>query len=228
MNKKLFKTVATLATASLVMLSTATCFAADPITTTTTSTFDFSTGNVTVTTTANGVGSGKMITYLLSDNETVSSGSNILFIDQKTTKDEDVTFTCTVDIEKLETAAAVLKMGSNAGYTFTKEGVEDLAAVVLQEVAEDSDVKLVNAFTNNEGMTVIAKVVSPTANTKYGAIFTKDGKEYRIYALGSSLENSDEDGNAVGTGDLSNGKYYAITVTGLNDYKGCTLVPFAE
>ncbi len=221
MNKKLFKTVATLATASLVMLSSATCFAADTIATTTTSIFDFSTGDVTVTTTANGVGSGKMITYLLSNKEAVSSGSDILFIDQKTTGSDHVTFTCTVDIEKLETAAAVLKMGSNADYTFTKDGVKDLAVVVGEAV--DANVSLVKALNDVDSMTVIAKVNASGDNIKYGAKFTAPGEEsIKVYAL-----NADANDDAVGRAELSYGKYYAIKVTG-RDFTDCTLVPFVE
>ena len=220
MNKKLFKTVATLVSASLVMFSVATCFAAD-ITTSSTSTFDFSTGNVTVTTTANGVGTGKMITYLLSDNATVSSGSNILFIDQKTTTTDDVTFTCTVDITKLESAAAVMKMGSNAGHAFTTDA-EELATVIGEAV--DANVSLVKALSDATSMTVIAKVNASSDNIKYGATFTAPGKEaIKIYAL-----NATGDDDAVGRAELSDGKYYAISVTGVDSFDGCTLVPFVE
>lgn len=223
MNKKFLKTVAIIATASMVMLSAVTCFAAD-VTTATTSEYDFSTGDVKVTTSATGVTAGDMVTYLLADKSTVSTGTDILFIDQQTAQNGTVTFSCTVDIEKLESAAGVLKLGSNAGHNFGTVNAEG-----LDVVASDATVHAVQTIEKDGTLTVIAKAVVGD-NDKYGARFTANGKYFDIYALATGVEDAGTASDAVGPDGLTDGKYFAITVTGYNngDFTGCTLVPFVE
>lgn len=219
MNKKFLKTVATIASASMVVLSAATCFAAD-VTTTTKSEFDFSTGDVKVTTVASGVTAGDMVTYLLADTNNVAKGADILYIDQQTAKGADVTFACTVDISKLESVAGVLKLGSNAGHNFGEVSDEG-----LDVVASDATVHAVQTITNVSGeFTVVAKA-NVGDDDKYGARFTVGDKYYDIYAVSAT----DTDADAVGKADLADGKYFAITVTGFDgDFADCTLVPFVD
>lgn len=222
MNKKLFKAVVCLAVVSVLALSTVTGFAA--IATTTTSAYDFSTGKVTVTTSASGLETDKMITYLLSTADKVTSGDQIIFIDQKTVETNTVEFTCKTTLDALESATAVLKMGSNAGYEFTTDDSEfepfaDATAGVVE----------VNSFVDTNGnLTFIGKVVADAADGfAYGATLSNaDGSiKHDIYAVGAEVDGETPTTDVSGKPDLSAGNYYAITVEGLEDTTGWTLSP---
>ncbi len=222
MNKKLLKTVATIASASMVMLSTANCFAA--IGTTTTAAYDFSTGKVKVTTVTDDVTKDTMVTYLVSKTDTVAAGSDIIYIDQKTAgATGTVEFAYTADIDDVEGITSYLKMGSNGADGFTTDD-EDLNAL---SATSDNDVVTVRAAYKDEdgNFTVIARVKNADAATNYGATL-KDiatGKSVDLYAVkADNSTNADAD-------DLTSG-YYAISVKldGVTDYTGYTLTPFVN
>ena len=120
MRKKSLKTVALAATASMVLLSTANCFAA---TVNTTTKYNLSTENITVKTSVTGMTSDGMVTYLLTKDGTAitsaNASTNILYIEQKSSADKKVDFEYTVAKSKMpEALTSVLKMGSNVNETF--------------------------------------------------------------------------------------------------------------
>ncbi len=121
MRKKSLKTVAFVATASMVLLSTANCFAA---TVNTTTKYNLSTDNITVKTSVTGMAKDGMVTYLLTKDGTAitsaNASSNILYIEQKSSANKAVDFEYTVAKSKMPTTAltSVLKMGSNVSETF--------------------------------------------------------------------------------------------------------------
>lgn len=120
MRKKSLKTIALAATASMVLLSTANCFAA---TVNTTTKYNLSTDNITVKTSVTGMAKDGMVTYLLTKDGTAitsaNASSNILYIEQKSSANKAVDFEYTVAKSKMPQAlTSVLKMGSNVSETF--------------------------------------------------------------------------------------------------------------
>lgn len=119
MKNNLLKSVAAAATASALLFSTVTSFAAATATTVTT----YKSGNkVGVTSTITGAPAGKMITYLASsgENGAVNSESDIKYIGQKTVPaDGNVSFLYDIDSATAGKTVATVRYGSDDAATAT-------------------------------------------------------------------------------------------------------------
>lgn len=199
MRKKSLKTVALAATASMVLLSTANCFAA---TVNTTTKYNLSTDNITVKTSVTGMTNDGMVTYLLTkDSSAITSANasdNILYIEQKSSADKKVDFEYTVAKSKMPTAlTSVLKMGSNVSETFEdianslKFGnitvFADNATVTLSE--GETPIAQSSSYVLGKGETV---TLNAAAADGYSIVKVKVGSTE--YQTGSAIE-------ITGTGD---------------------------
>ena len=119
MKNNLLKSVAAAATASALLFSTVTSFAAATATTVTT----YKSGNkVGVTSTITGAPAGKMITYLASSgkNGAVNTEKDIKYIGQKTVPaDGNVSFSYDIDGAKVGETVATVRYGSDDAATAT-------------------------------------------------------------------------------------------------------------
>lgn len=120
MKNNLLKSVAAAATASALLFSTVTSFAAATATTVTT----YKTGSkVNVASTITGAPAGKMITYLASsgENGAVNSEKDIKYIGQKTVPaDGNVSFSYDIDGANVGETVATVRYGSDDAATATE------------------------------------------------------------------------------------------------------------
>lgn len=131
MKNNLLKSVAAAATASALLFSTVTSFAAATATTVTT----YKGANtVSVKSTISGVTSGTMVTYLASKNGTVNQASDILYIGQQTSAGNDIEFEYMLSSDKVTIEAgktlAEVKYGSDDTNTATALNAADTATTV--------------------------------------------------------------------------------------------------
>lgn len=198
MRKKSLKTVALVATASMVLLSTANCFAA---TVNTTTKYNLSTDNITVKTSVTNMANDGMVTYLLTKDSNAITSENasdkILYIEQKSSADKKVDFEYTVAKNKMPALTSVLKMGSNVSETFEdianslKFGnitvFADNATVTLSE--GETPIAQSSSYVLGKGETV---TLNAEAADGYSIVKVKVGSTE--YQTGSAIE-------ITGTGD---------------------------
>lgn len=197
MRKKSLKTVALAATASMVLLSTANCFAA---TVNTTTKYNLSTNNITVKTSVTGMANDGMVTYLLTKDSNAITSENasdkILYIEQKSSAGKAVDFEYTVAKDKMPALTSVLKMGSNVSETF-----DDIAnSLKFGNITVFADNATV-ALTNASGEAIDSKyvigngeIVNLTATAKDGYSIVKVKVGSTEYPTGSAI-------TITGTGD---------------------------
>lgn len=198
MRKKSLKTVALAATASMVLLSTANCFAA---TVNTTTKYNLSTDNITVTTNVTGMANDGMVTYLLTkDSSAITSANasdNILYIEQKSSANKTVDFEYTVAKSKMPTAlTSVLKMGSNVSETF-ENIANSLKFGNITVFADNATV----ALTNANGDPIDSKYVIGNGETVNLTATAKDGYSLVKVKVGSTEYQAGSAIEITGTGD---------------------------
>lgn len=135
MKNNLVKSVAVFATASALLLSSVTCFAATAATTTT-----YANEKTSVVSTVSGVASGTMVTYLASsgENGAVTSSSDIVYIDQQTS-DGATPLTFSYTLKNADTRATI-KYGSDVSATATDLNEADTQKnVAIEGVTPDYD-----------------------------------------------------------------------------------------
>ncbi len=199
MKNNLLKSVAAAATASALLFSTVTSFADTTPSATTVTTY--SKGTVSVNSTISGVAAGTMVTYLASKKAdgTVENSNDILYIGQKTSDGNAITFNYNLPKSVTPTAGNVLakvKYGAN-NETTARELNKDISTEV--KYGELTIVK------NNCDITING--VKLTDNTK-PAIGNGDTVEVGIAPVSGyeikevSLDTFEKD-DAVATGSLS-------------------------
>ncbi len=198
MRKKSLKTVALAATASMVLLSTANCFAA---TVNTTTKYNLSTDNITVKTSVTDMANDGMVTYLLTkDSSAITSANasdNILYIEQKSSAGKAVDFEYTVAKSKMPTAlTSVLKMGSNVSETF-ENIANSLKFGNITVFADNATV----ALTNANGDAIDSKYVIGNGETVNLTATAKDGYSIVKVKVGSTEYPTGSAITITGTGD---------------------------
>lgn len=199
MRKKSLKTVALAATTSMVLLSTANCFAA---TVSTKTEYNLNANTVKVTTTVTNMKGDGMVTYLLTkDSNAITSdnaSSNILYIEQKSSASNGVSFEYTVPKAKFDTGLnSSLKMGSNISEDFSTIDQVRYAALNVTG-ADKAQVSLMQNNTAISDDKILGKGEQATLNvTAY---------------TGYSIKSLTLDGNAVSNNSIITGTGAAMTL----------------
>lgn len=157
MKNNLVKAVASIATATTLLFSTATCFAATANTVTT-----YGEDGVTVKSTVSGVAEGQMVTYLAgADDGTIESKDDIVYITQWTSDGSDKVVSYKLKtVPANGTVAATVKYGSDVSETATALNADAYKTVEYDYVeavydASYVDVNLASEIVGN-GSTVVA------------------------------------------------------------------------
>lgn len=128
MKNNLLKSVAAAATASALLFSTVTSFAA---TATTVTKYNATSKKVDVTSSISGVAENTMVTYLASKAGTVKDAEDIVYIGQKTIDStEKAEFSYTIDAGEVGKVLAQVKYGSNVDATATALNNGDTSTTV--------------------------------------------------------------------------------------------------
>jgi hypothetical protein len=147
MKTNLVKAVASLATATTLLFSTATCFAATANTVTT-----YGEDGVTVTSTIKDVVEGQMVTYLAGAGEgTIESKEDIVYITQWTSDGSDKVVSYNLkSVPAINTLAATVKYGSDVADTAAALNNDAYASVQIAGVTATFDADLVTLTVNDK------------------------------------------------------------------------------
>lgn len=147
MKNNLVKAVASIATATTLLFSTATCFAATANTVTT-----YGEDGVTVTSTVSGVKEGQMVTYLAgADDGTIESKEDIVYITQWTSDGSDKVVSYKLkSVPAVGDLAATVKYGSDVTETADALNDDEYTAVEIEGVTVTCDASLVNVTVSDK------------------------------------------------------------------------------
>lgn len=184
MKNNLVKAVASIATATTLLFSTATCFAATANTVTT-----YGEDGVTVTSTVSGVAEGQMVTYLAgADDGTIESKDDIVYITQWTSDGNDKVVSYKLkSVPEVSALAATVKYGSDVSETATELNKDAYTAVEIEGVTVTCDASLVDVTVSDKVGSGDKVVATWTIDSNYElAAVTVNGTVVEV--AGSTVE----------------------------------------